>query len=96
MNAEPSQASNPSSDVDMVTISICNLSLKYHMKFDDSPNLRRECPALRCWSVLTGAHSFTRMNRVAAAASWRMVTPASGFIDLDGSPEGTSPHDDPA
>ena len=64
------------------------------MKFDDSPSLRRECPALRCWSVLTGAHSFTRMNRV-AAASWRMVTPASGFIDLDRFPEGTS-HDDPA
>ena len=68
------------------------------MKFDDSPNLRRECPALRCWSVLTGAHSFTRMNRVAAAASWRMVTPASGFIDLDGFLHGTPKilsHEDP-
>ena len=35
--------------------------------------------------VLTGAHSFTRMNRVAAAAaaaaSWMMVTLSSGFVD---------------
>ena len=29
--------------------------------------------------VLTGAHSFTRMNRVAAAASWMMVAPLFRF-----------------
>ena len=35
-----------------------------------------------CWLVLTGAHSFTRMNRAAAAAaSWMMVALSSGFID---------------